>query len=241
MKAGAVVNKLADDAVVVAAVVATVVEGKLYFLFPVLWPFSSELDWSLLLCRMYRLGQSGSKVSTIAWFSLITLSILCWRKSGATFFVTERSVGTFDVVIVNVCDVVIGSAVTGSLGRSSGTKLTGRWGKARLFSSILTIPGMFWGRMRIGWAWGSRSSGSLTRGCWWRLNWGEPVWISWLLGWAAMTTNSRRGGWWDGKLRAWGWPGAKLCLTSCTDLYTTGVTLAAVPLAAGSCWRVTGR
>ena len=36
MKAGAVVNKLADDAVVVAAVVATVVEGKLYFLFPVL-------------------------------------------------------------------------------------------------------------------------------------------------------------------------------------------------------------
>ena len=32
---------------------------------------------SLLLCLMYLRGQSGSRVSTMAWFSLITLSIRC--------------------------------------------------------------------------------------------------------------------------------------------------------------------
>lgn len=54
---------------------------------------------SLLFCFMYLLGQSGSNVSTMAWFSLMTLSILCSRLSVLllllpTLFLAERSVGT---------------------------------------------------------------------------------------------------------------------------------------------------
>lgn len=59
MNAGAEVNNvvadvaeggtLATDADVVVVVAA---DGKLYFRLPVLWPLSSDVDWSLLLCRM---------------------------------------------------------------------------------------------------------------------------------------------------------------------------------------------
>jgi hypothetical protein len=71
MKVGVVVNIVAaiDDVVAVAAAaeVVVVADGRLYFLFPGLWVLSSELAWSLLLCRMYLRGHSGSSVSTMAW------------------------------------------------------------------------------------------------------------------------------------------------------------------------------
>ncbi len=68
----------------------------------------------------------------------------CCKKSGPTFFDIDKSVGWFetdaDADVVVAADDVIGNGATGSLGRSSCGRLTGRCGKTRFLSSILTIP-----------------------------------------------------------------------------------------------------
>jgi hypothetical protein len=95
-------------------------------------------DPSLLFCLMYLLGQRSS-VSTIAVFSLMTLSILCCRLSApptgaacGTFLFVDKSVGCCggeeraeDVVAaalirgrgaVGNCGLVVGGIATGCCG-----------------------------------------------------------------------------------------------------------------------------